>query len=128
MSVTKNNQSHFHFTNYCRCPCFFPDIPHSSIDTYFTKKVSFQAGPSCKVAHRSISRIDMHRKCRSPPIFEISHHPSSKVPGGTLTSLLPVQKVRAFNLYNHRHTHASNDGLRGDIEGREIEGGKEEQS
>ena len=107
----------------------FPNIPHFSIDTYFTKKVSFQAGPSCKVAHRSISRIDMHRKCRSPPIFEISHHPSSKVPGGTLTStLLPVQKVRAFNLYNHRHTHASNDGLRGDIEGREIEGGKEEQS
>ena len=106
----------------------FECIPHSSIDTYFTKKVSFQAGPSCKVAHRSISRIDMHRKCRSPPIFEISHHPSSKVPGGTLTSLLPVQKVRAFNLYNHRHTHASNDGLRGDIEGREIEGGKEEQS
>ena len=70
----------------------FPNIPHFSIDTYFTKKVSFQAGPSCKVAHRSISRIDMHRKCRSPPIFEISHHPSSKVPGGTLTSLLPVQK------------------------------------
>ena len=51
------------------------------------------------------------------------------MPEGTLTStLLPVQKVRAFNLYNHRHTHASNDGLRGDIEGREIEGGKEEQS
>lgn len=90
---------------YFWCRCFSPNIPHSSIDTYFTKKVSFQTGPSCKVAHRSISRIDMHRKCRSPPIFEISHHrPSSKVPGGTLTSLLPVQKVRAFNLYNHRHT------------------------
>ena len=91
MSVTKNNQSHFHFTNYCRCPCFFPDIPHSSIDTYFTKKVSFQAGPSCKVAHRSISRIDMHRKCRSPPIFEISHHHQMCL-GQTNLLLIPVQK------------------------------------